>query len=141
LIRQARRIEEASSASAKRRPEGKTEQGEDAVVDDAGLQEMILRWKAASRLAAEELFGLVRERMEGMGGVKAWRERQREVCDDRGGGFGFEGQEVVKGGEDGEAEGDGERRRDGGEDDGEEEEEKEEDEEEEEETVSYDVGW
>jgi hypothetical protein len=36
--------------------------------------------KAASRVAADELFELIRGRVEGMGGARAWREsRRRQV--------------------------------------------------------------
>ncbi|KAL2184092.1 hypothetical protein L209DRAFT_781721 [Thermothelomyces heterothallicus CBS 203.75] len=61
LARQARHIEEASAT--------KSGPGEPV---DAELRAMTARWKSTSRQAAEELFGLIRERVEGMGGVKAW---------------------------------------------------------------------
>ncbi|KAK4241576.1 hypothetical protein C8A03DRAFT_41059 [Achaetomium macrosporum] len=72
LVRQARRIEQASFA---KRP------GEPV---DAELRELVEKWKRASRLAAEDLFGLIKERVEGMGGAKAWREGRKRQ---RGGGF------------------------------------------------------
>ncbi|KAH6853898.1 hypothetical protein B0I37DRAFT_440986 [Chaetomium sp. MPI-CAGE-AT-0009] len=65
LVRQARRIEEAAHA---KRP------GEPV---DAELRAMAARWKATSRLAADELFGLIRGRVEGMGGARAWRGTRR----------------------------------------------------------------
>ncbi|KAK4105617.1 hypothetical protein N658DRAFT_483068 [Parathielavia hyrcaniae] len=82
LVRQARRIEQASAASATAGRAGGEGEGEGGIDGggggDAGLQGMISRWKAASRLAAEDLFELVRGRVEGVGGVRAWRARQRE---------------------------------------------------------------
>lgn len=62
---------------------------------------LIAKWKGASREAAESVFGDVRDRVNGMGGVGAWREmgRRREEWrgDGRGAGWGFE-----EGGEKGE---------------------------------------
>lgn len=37
------------------------------------------RWRDAARIAAEEVFGLAKDRVNGMGGVAAWREREREA--------------------------------------------------------------
>jgi hypothetical protein len=72
--------------------------------------------KRASRLAAEELFGLIKGRVDGMGGAKAWREsrkRQRELY---GGGFGDEEQRLSAGwGRGGEEDGDGSGREEEGE--------------------------
>ncbi|KAK4040060.1 hypothetical protein C8A01DRAFT_35932 [Parachaetomium inaequale] len=100
LVRQARQIEQAALA---KRP------GE-AV--DAELRDMVAKWKGVSRLAAEELFRLIRGRVEGMGGARAWRESRRWQQraggyhdDDLGGGFGWEG--VVKGEGEGDGDGDG----------------------------------
>ncbi|KAL2271249.1 hypothetical protein VTJ83DRAFT_620 [Remersonia thermophila] len=81
LVQQARRIEEASRANKA----------------DAGLRERIAKWKAASRLAAEELFELVRERAEGMGGARAWRENERRKA--RSGGFWADEDGQERGGE------------------------------------------
>ncbi|AEO53620.1 hypothetical protein MYCTH_2295193 [Thermothelomyces thermophilus ATCC 42464] len=66
LARQARHIEQASAT--------KSGPGEPV---DAELRAMTARWKSTSRQAAEELFGLIRERVEGMGGVKAWGATRR----------------------------------------------------------------
>jgi Swi5-dependent recombination DNA repair protein 1 len=96
LVRQARRIEAASSE------EGEGEGGN----NDAGLGAMVARWKGASRLAAEELFGLVRGRVDGMGGARAWRESRRPRGWDDGGGCGEGGK--GRGDEEGEGEGEGE---------------------------------
>jgi len=46
---------------------------------DEGLQVLIDRWRTASRAAAEELFGSTRDRVNRMGGVGAWKEREKEA--------------------------------------------------------------
>jgi len=69
VVRQARRIEDA----AKRRQTGN---GKGEV--DAELKELILKWKFASRQAAEDLFELIKERVAGMGGARAWRETRKQ---------------------------------------------------------------
>ncbi|KAF2470976.1 uncharacterized protein BDR25DRAFT_334137 [Lindgomyces ingoldianus] len=46
--------------------------------EDADLNLLIDTWRAASRAAAEELFAGTRDRVNRMGGVGAWRERERE---------------------------------------------------------------
>ncbi|KAA6415878.1 MAG: DNA repair Dds20 Mei5 [Lasallia pustulata] len=46
---------------------------------DAELEALIAKWKSASRAAAEEIFGGVKDRVNRMGGVGAWREREREA--------------------------------------------------------------
>ncbi|KAK1975056.1 hypothetical protein LZ30DRAFT_606568 [Colletotrichum cereale] len=61
ILRQARRIRGGG--------EGET---------DEELVELIGKWRAASRMAAEEVFEGSRGRVEGMGGLKAWRRAQRE---------------------------------------------------------------
>ena len=43
------------------------------------LEALIVKWKSASREAAEEIFGGVKDRVNRMGGVGAWREREREA--------------------------------------------------------------
>lgn len=42
------------------------------------LEGLIGKWKGAGRLAAEELYVGARQRVDRMGGVGAWRERERE---------------------------------------------------------------
>lgn len=37
-----------------------------------------MTWKMAGRAAADEVFGLVAKRVEGMGGVGAWREKEKQ---------------------------------------------------------------
>lgn len=51
-----------------------------------------MTWKMAGRAAAEEVFGLVAKRVEGMGGVGAWREKEKEKLEveGRGGGWGWD---------------------------------------------------
>lgn len=45
---------------------------------DGGLEELALKWKLASHGAAEEIFGSVKERVNRMGGVEAWRESEKQ---------------------------------------------------------------
>ncbi|KAH8813287.1 hypothetical protein F5884DRAFT_788057 [Xylogone sp. PMI_703] len=45
---------------------------------DQELVELIAKWRLASRQAAEELFGLARDRVNRMGGPKAWKESQKK---------------------------------------------------------------
>ncbi|EKD12108.1 uncharacterized protein L3040_007396 [Drepanopeziza brunnea f. sp. 'multigermtubi'] len=66
---QARKIE---AESEKKDPEGEI---------DAELVELIEKWKGASRLAAEELFGKVRDRVNRMGGPRAWKEMQKKQAE------------------------------------------------------------
>ena len=68
---------------------------------------MIKKWKGASKEAAEEVFRGVRDRVNRMGGVKAWREAERRKREGFGGTYGW-AEEDKKGGEDGEGEDDGE---------------------------------
>lgn len=46
---------------------------------DEDLVVLIDKWRTASRAAAEELFGSTRDRVNRMGGVGAWMEREREA--------------------------------------------------------------
>ncbi|KAE8448485.1 hypothetical protein EG329_009366 [Mollisiaceae sp. DMI_Dod_QoI] len=63
---QARKIE---ADSQKKDPDGEI---------DGELMELIGKWKSASRLAAEELFTKVSERVNRMGGPRAWKEMQKK---------------------------------------------------------------
>lgn len=45
---------------------------------DAELSRLVEVWRSAGRAAAEELYGGVRDRVNRMGGVGAWRERERD---------------------------------------------------------------
>ncbi|POS76315.1 hypothetical protein DHEL01_v205289 [Diaporthe helianthi] len=65
LVRQAREIE---AASERKRP------GEPV---DQELRDLVGKWRAAARAAAEELFETVKGRVDNAGGAKAWREMQR----------------------------------------------------------------
>lgn len=45
---------------------------------DEDLLRLIDRWRTASRAAAEELFATTRDKVNRMGGVGAWKDRERE---------------------------------------------------------------
>ncbi|RFU26642.1 hypothetical protein B7463_g9708, partial [Scytalidium lignicola] len=45
---------------------------------DRELVELIAKWKTAGRQAAEELFGMARDRVNRMGGPRAWKESQKK---------------------------------------------------------------
>jgi len=45
---------------------------------DDDLVILVDKWRTASRAAAEELFGSTRDRVNRMGGVGAWKEREKE---------------------------------------------------------------
>ncbi|KAF2758555.1 hypothetical protein EJ05DRAFT_355579 [Pseudovirgaria hyperparasitica] len=45
---------------------------------DTHLLDLTSKWRSASRLAAEELFASSRERVQRMGGVSAWKDKERE---------------------------------------------------------------
>lgn len=60
------------------------------------LESLILKWKLASREAAEEVFNGAKDRVNGMGGVGAWRERSRENAKS---GWNREEEEQQRGGE------------------------------------------
>lgn len=45
---------------------------------DAELELLITKWRRASKDAAEEVFSSVRDRVNEMGGIKAWKERERK---------------------------------------------------------------
>lgn len=48
---------------------------------DDDLVALIDTWRSASRAAAEELFGSTRDRVNRMGGVGAWKDREKESKD------------------------------------------------------------
>lgn len=66
IIRQAERIRGASSGAGS---EGETDQD---------LVALIEKWRAASRQAAEEVYAASRERVQSMGGMRAWRRTRME---------------------------------------------------------------
>lgn len=43
------------------------------------LEKLVRKWKGACRIAAEELFELIRERVDSMGGGAAWRETRQQT--------------------------------------------------------------
>jgi Swi5-dependent recombination DNA repair protein 1 len=45
---------------------------------DNDLEELAVKWKLASQAAAEEIFGSVKERVNRMGGVEAWRDSEKQ---------------------------------------------------------------
>ena len=45
---------------------------------DHDLEELSVKWKLASQSAAEEIFGTVKERVNRMGGVQAWRDSEKQ---------------------------------------------------------------
>ncbi|KAL8688115.1 MAG: hypothetical protein Q9218_005895 [Villophora microphyllina] len=44
----------------------------------AELEELIRKWRCTTRDVADEVFGIMKEKVDGMGGYKAWREKERE---------------------------------------------------------------
>ncbi|KAK0730365.1 hypothetical protein B0H67DRAFT_638879 [Lasiosphaeris hirsuta] len=80
IVRQAGRME--AQSRAKRSALG-LEPGPklEATEIDVELRELIDKWKFASRQAAEDVFELIRGRVEDMGGAKAWRETRRQQRD------------------------------------------------------------
>lgn len=67
----------------------------------------------AGRAAAEEVFGLVAKRVEGMGGVGAWRAKEKEKREGGGlgGGWGWDVPRLGEGADEGEREDFDERER------------------------------
>jgi hypothetical protein len=51
------------------------------------LEELEEKWRGAARLVAEEIFASARDRVNRMGGVGAWKERERERVERMRGGF------------------------------------------------------
>lgn len=65
LVRQAREIEAASERKRPGEPVGQE------------LRDLVAKWRAAGRAAADELFETVKERVDNAGGSKAWKEMQQ----------------------------------------------------------------
>ncbi|TEA22522.1 Swi5-dependent recombination DNA repair protein 1 [Colletotrichum sidae] len=88
VIRQAERIRGAAAAAgADEGPDGKE-----------GLEGLVAKWRAASRMAAEEVFEGSKERVRNMGGMKGWNRARREFAEEE---RGFEGQDgAERGGDD-----------------------------------------
>ena len=51
---------------------------QNSVNGDVRLENLIIKWRDASRRAVEEVFAGARDRVNRMGGVAAWKERERE---------------------------------------------------------------
>lgn len=68
---------------------------------DKELEALTATWKMAGRAAAEEVFGLVAKRVEGMGGVRAWREKEKQKREGggSGGGWGWDVPRLERGGD------------------------------------------
>lgn len=68
---------------------------------DKELEALTATWKMAGRAAAEEVFGLVAKRVEGMGGVGAWREKEKQKREGggSGGGWGWDVPRLERGGD------------------------------------------
>lgn len=75
---QAKKIEEESRRKWERDVERGDQEGEWDGEVDGELVILCEKWKGASRLAAEELFGRVRDRVNRMGGPRAWKEMQKK---------------------------------------------------------------
>ena len=48
------------------------------VLEDDQLRALVKKWRTISQSAADSLFGLTNDRINRMGGVAAWREKERE---------------------------------------------------------------
>ncbi|KAM7194487.1 hypothetical protein V8F33_007197 [Rhypophila sp. PSN 637] len=62
------------------------------IQEKGSIEELIIlieKWKCASRTAAEDLFELIRKRVDDMGGSRAWRDSRRQQ-QQRGWGSGFD---------------------------------------------------
>ncbi|KAL8938785.1 MAG: hypothetical protein Q9216_003707 [Gyalolechia sp. 2 TL-2023] len=73
----------------------------EASTTDAELEALIRKWRGVSRSAAEEVFEITKERVDGLGGVKAWRKREGEMQK----GWGWEEEERKDNNTDGQDEG------------------------------------
>ena len=51
------------------------------------LEGLVAKWTEASRAAAEEMFGVVRDRVNRMGGTRVWMDMQKKKRDWGNGGF------------------------------------------------------
>ena len=57
---------------------------------DDELRKLIKQWRTASQQAAEEVYADVRDRVNGMGGLRAWRERERQRAENA---WGWDGED------------------------------------------------
>ncbi|KAG4424281.1 hypothetical protein IFR04_002522 [Cadophora malorum] len=84
LEKQLREVkEELDTAEQARQIEADSQKRDSDGDLDGELVELIEKWKGASRLAAEELFGKVRDRVNRMGGPRAWKEMQKKQEENR----------------------------------------------------------
>ncbi|KAG4437415.1 hypothetical protein IFR05_007097 [Cadophora sp. M221] len=84
LEKQLREVkEELDTAEQARKIEADSHKKDTEGEIDGELVELIEKWKGASRLAAEELFGKVRDRVNRMGGPRAWKEMQKKQEENR----------------------------------------------------------
>ncbi|KAK0117919.1 hypothetical protein ONS95_012233 [Cadophora gregata] len=84
LEKQLREVKEAlDSAEQARKIETDSQKRDHDGELDGELLELIEKWKGASRLAAEELFSKVRDRVNRMGGPRAWKEMQKQQEENR----------------------------------------------------------
>ena len=87
----------------------------EAKAQDQELKDLISKWKLASREAATLVFEAAREKVEKMGGIRAWREREREsrLGGGRMGNWGWDDEQGKRDGGDEEEEVDGRVEREG----------------------------
>ncbi|TVY84742.1 Swi5-dependent recombination DNA repair protein [Lachnellula suecica] len=82
LEKQLREVkEELETAEQARKIEADSRKKDPDREIDGELAELIVKWKAASRQAAEELFGQVRDRVNRMGGPRAWKDMQKKQAE------------------------------------------------------------
>ncbi|EPE30822.1 hypothetical protein GLAREA_03789 [Glarea lozoyensis ATCC 20868] len=82
LEKELRQLKEDLDTAEQARKIEAGKRGDDGEVD-AELRVLVAKWKSASRMAAEEMFGRVRDRVNRMGGPRAWKEIQKKQADSR----------------------------------------------------------
>ncbi|KAG9236831.1 hypothetical protein BJ875DRAFT_201477 [Amylocarpus encephaloides] len=80
LERELRQLKEELDTAEQARKIEKEKRGEDGEIDGE-LKVLVTKWRGASRDAAEEMFGRVRDRVNRMGGPRAWKEMQKKQHD------------------------------------------------------------
>ncbi|CZT12108.1 uncharacterized protein RAG0_16060 [Rhynchosporium agropyri] len=84
LEKQLRDVKEELDTAEQARKIEKDSYGKDPDGEiDGELRDLCEKWRGASRLAAEELFGKVRDRVNRMGGPRAWKEMQKKQEENR----------------------------------------------------------
>ena len=66
-------IDTLEQATRLRTPDAQTQK-----LEDEHLRALIAKWRNIAQAAAEEVYGVTKEQVDGAGGIKAWRERERE---------------------------------------------------------------